>query len=371
MAWIGGALALGGSVLGGLFQNDAASTQADATLQAANTAAGAANPHLAWQQQQAIPYLTKVLQQQQMTDLPANKVRSGSIEQLLPLLEQLKGIQPSLFDMKSQPATGAQRLRDVGMNELTDRVNNPMAFDTYRDREALSSLAEQTMLDPTSFLTGPYKDFFDKAGESAIERSAAAKGQLGSGELLKDLGLFGGKEAQNSMQQFLTNLSSLAGQRGNMFTQDESSALQGMTAGNSLLASLLEQNTAQNQGNEAAISGRVGTLANLFNLANTSKSDPYFDKLVSLAGGQPAAAANAITQGQAAASQMNLAGTGALASGVKNAIDLAKGIDWNNVFNTNQQQETFVPPSQSVIKFDPMNINATQASNLLPTTRSF
>lgn len=337
-------LPIAGSLLGGLFQDDAAQTQADATRAAAGTAAEAANPHLQWQKEVAIPYLTKVLSSQEDPSSATNRIRSGTLEALLPLLKELNsnGL-PGMFDQNSPEVLSAKRLRDVGMNELTDRSDNPMNFSSYRDREALSRLAMNTMTDPVSFLEGPYARFYDQAGEDAISRNAMAKGQGRSSNLIRDLHKFGGKDSFQNMQQFLSNLMSLSTQRGNQFTTDESSALQAMTAGNSLLSALMDQYSKGAGLTDANVNSRIGTLANLFNLSNTGKQDPYFDKLVSLAGGNPAASAQAIMTGNNTAGAQSLGGTAALTNGLKQALGLL----------TNEQIKS--TPQQAPYPYDDQN----------------
>ena len=327
-------LPIAGSLLGGLFQDDAAQTQADATRAAAGTAAEAANPHLQWQKEVAIPYLTKILESQAGPTSPSNLLRDRSLAAVLPLLERLNtGGLPEMFDPQSRDAVSARRLRDIGMNELSDRADNPMKFASYRDREAASQLAMNSLTDPVSFLEGPYARFFDQAGEDAISRNAMAKGQGRSSALVENLHRFGGKTAEDSFQRFVNNLLSLAGQRGQNFTTDESSSLQAMNAGNAMLSALMDQASKTSGEADRNIKARLGTLSDIFNFGTAGKQDPFFDKLVSLAGGQPAAAAQAIIQGNKTAGEQTLGGTAALSQGLQTGL----GTLYRNLTNGNNQ----------------------------------
>ena len=272
----------------------------DSAEDSAETAADAANPHLWWQQQYALPYLEKVLAEAGNKKSPANQTRDRVLGELPGLMDMYKGLpDPKSLDRESMDYQLPALLRDQGIAELIDRGNNPMNYGTYQDREQINALQKTIMTNPVNaFLNGPYKEFFDKAGEQAIERSAAAKGQRNSGELLNDLGLFSGKNAMDTMQDVLVNLGTFASNRGTAYTNDQQEAYKNAQLGSDMIAELIKNLGGENQMNVGALQGRVESLGDMLNMTNASKQDPYFDKLVSLVGGNPAAAAQAITSGQ-------------------------------------------------------------------------
>lgn len=349
-------LPIAGSVLGGIFQNDAAQTQADATRAAASTAADAANPHLQWQKDEVIPYLTNVLHQATQGSSPGEDIRKQALAAVAPLLSNLSSSAlPSLFDPESRDALRARRLRDLGMNELSDRSDSPMKFAPYRDREAASQLAMNSLADPVSFLEGPYARFFDKAGEDAISRNAMAKGQGRGSALIDDLYKFGGKSAEDSFQKFINNLLTLASQRGQNFTTDESSSLQAMTAGNAQYSALIDQASKLAGEADRNVKARLGTLSDVFNFGTAGMQNPLFDKLVSIVGGQPAAAAQAIVQGNKTASDMSLDGTAALTNALgKNGLEAL----YNNYLKNNNNSSSVSPAPYPYSDLNPVETPA-------------
>jgi hypothetical protein len=120
--------------------------------------------------------------------------------------------------------------------------------------------------DPESFKASPYYDFVRSEGEKAIIRNAAATGGRGGGALNKDLMKYGQNTAAMQYDNYLNNLSVLAGM-GQGSTNVVSNA--GMNTGNAIANTQMQSganlaNIAMNKGNAQA-SGYI-------NAANTTNN---------------------------------------------------------------------------------------------------
>ena len=281
----------------------------DSASDAAEQSAEAANPHLWWQQQYALPYLQNVLAEAGNAKSSSNVVRGDLLKELPGLMEMFKGLpDPKTLDRESQDYILPSLLRDQSIAELIDRGNNPMNYGTYQDREKLAALQMGTLTDPMSFMRGPYGKFIDEAGEEAINRSNAAKGHRQGSKNAVDLAQHGSKNMLGNMQTFISNLGTLMNNRSTQYQQDQQEAYKNATLGSDLIAELIKNMSGENKLNEDIVSNRIGTWGNMMNATNAGKSDPYFDKLVTIVQGNPGAAAQAITQNEARGSEQMLGG---------------------------------------------------------------
>lgn len=119
-----------------------------------------------------------------------------------------------------------------------------------------------------SFTSSPGQGYLMEQGVQALDRSAAARGQLNSGRQSKDLLRFGTGLAQQDYRNYVNDLSGLGNQgfsatgaKTNTLTQGAGGALQGGTLGaqmgfqsaNTLPQGMIASANAQNQGMQGAL----------------------------------------------------------------------------------------------------------------------
>lgn len=264
MPWIGGAIAAGGSLVGGLLGADAASTAAGQQADATNAAIGAQRAAAAQARADLSPYR-----------LAGN--------QALDRLTQLIGINPSSGWKNTMLPNGKnawQEAEDRANNDLVPAGNVPIGY--YKDKD--SQLYNDTInkylpgVQSAYGISGPtangddgsllrsfnsndlandpiYKnalDFSNSEGEKAINARAAAGGGFDSGATLKALSRFNqgnasslGNDAFNRFQTGQNNqfnrLNSLVGTGQNAAAGTGSAA---MSTGNNISGLLSGQGNA-------------------------------------------------------------------------------------------------------------------------------
>ena len=130
------------------------------------------------------------------------------------------------------------------------------------DLERMQGMYEGAIMDPNRYIESPGYDWLQQQGVSAIDRGAAARGKLDSGQNQKDLMAYGQGLALQDYQGYLGRLESL-------MNRYAGTAQVGQTASNTLAG--LGQNTAYNVGQAQAggIIGQTNARTGLYqNLAN-------------------------------------------------------------------------------------------------------
>ena len=293
----------------------AADKQASAARESGQMSAEAANPYLDWQKGNIIPAIDSILGKGQIGEEELKKMLK---EQYPQLLEQFGGLAS-----QQEPA---RRLRDIGINTLSDAIDSPMKDKQYADSEKYAALMDNMIRDPNQFyMNSPQAAASLRSGQQMLERTAAAKGRLGSGGFMADLQKLGQDNFAGGYSQQLKTLSDLSNQRRSQYQLDMTNSRDALIAGMSAMKSPTED-----------LSTRLKTLSDMSTIPmNSNKlTNDRLGVLTQMLGlGSNASASQALLAG-------GMASTGALGGGISGATSaILKGLDNYNTQSNNQNTE--------------------------------